>query len=319
MNPDAIADQLRNFMDRLTHIDWLGTAITCIIIVALTALVSLLVSRFIRSVLIKGKTNLPQSSIFINVARVAVWITGASILLSSCFGINVGALFTALGIGGIAISLGFQDTLSNLIGGLQVSLSGLLKPGDHVSVGSNSGVVRDVTWRHTSIVNSSDQTIIIPNSVINSQALIKLRPVSYVSLPVYVTTVPEKGGLDAVASDIENAANEALNKACISLKKPVAMSFGGLTESSFKGSVSFTVHDSRDSSKATDLVLRAIAPYVHASYFTDDFAPDVPAPDEPTKACRAKQRTPKQQLEHQRRKGAHRYRRWFGHHGKNHG
>ena len=44
----------------------------------------------------------------------------------------------ALGIGGIAISLGFQDTLSNLIGGLQVSLLRIIKPGDNIEVGSST-------------------------------------------------------------------------------------------------------------------------------------------------------------------------------------
>lgn len=316
MNPDVAADSMRDFFDGLTHVDWLGTAIACVIIVLATMFASFLMTRFIHSIMGKGKNKLPQSTIFVNVARVAVWIIGLSILLSSCFDINVGAMFTALGIGGIAISLGFQDTLSNLIGGLQVSLSGLLKPGDHVTVGSNVGVVRDITWRHTSIVNSSDQVIVVPNSVINSQALIKMRPTTYVSLPMHVTTVPDNGGLDTVATDIENAANTALNKACISVKKPAAMTFSGVTDRSFTGSLSFTVHDSRDTSKATDLVLRAVAPYVHASFFSNDFAPDVPAPEPAPKKCQATQRTPKQQQEHQRKKGTHRYRRLFGHHRK---
>lgn len=306
MNPDAIANELRKFFDRLTHIDWLGTIITCVIILAATALVSFLVTRFIRSIMGKGKIKLPQSTIFVNVARVAVWLIGVSIVLSSCFSINVGALFTALGIGGIAISLGFQDTLSNLIGGLQVSIAGLVKPGDHISVGTSSGVVRDVTWRHTSIVNGAGQTIVIPNSVINNQALIKLRPVTYVSLPLFVTTVPEQGGLDTVAADIENAADKAFLKGGIAMKKAAKVAFSGVGERSFQGSLSFTVADSRNTSAATDLALRAIAPYVHASFFVESFEPDASAPDEPVVAPEPA-RTAKQRHERHRRKGLRRY------------
>lgn len=306
MNPDAIADEMRKFFERLTNIDWLGTVITCAIILGITAVVSFLITRFIRSIMGKGKIKLPQSSIFVNVARVAVWLVGISIVLSSCFSINVGALFTALGIGGIAISLGFQDTLANLIGGLQVSLAGLVKPGDHISVGTNSGVVRDVTWRHTSIINGSGQIIVIPNSVINNQALIKLRPVTYVSLPLYVTTVPDQGGLDTVASDIQNAANEAFIKGGIAMKKAAKVAFTGVSESSFRGTLSFTVANSRSASEATDLALRAIAPYVHASFFAESYEPDVPPPDKPV-VPPAPARTPKQRHEHRHRKGLRRY------------
>lgn len=52
-------------------------------------------------------------------------MVGGSVMLSTCFGIDVSAAITALGIGGIAISLGFQDTISNLIGGVQVSCCAL--------------------------------------------------------------------------------------------------------------------------------------------------------------------------------------------------
>ena len=86
-----------------------------------------------------------------NIVRGAVWFLGICIMLSTCFNVNVSAAITALGIGGIAISLGFQDTISNLIGGLQVSLMRIVKPGDNIEVGSSSGVVKDVTWRHTSL------------------------------------------------------------------------------------------------------------------------------------------------------------------------
>ena len=74
-----------------------------------------------------------------------------SIILDACFNIDASALITALGVGGIAVSLGFQDTLSNLIGGLQMTFMGIIKPGDNIEVGSEKGVVQDITWRHTTI------------------------------------------------------------------------------------------------------------------------------------------------------------------------
>lgn len=51
----------------------------------------------------------------------------------------------ALGIGGIAISLGFKDTISNLISGVQVSALKIMVPGDHVMIGTHTGIVIDTT------------------------------------------------------------------------------------------------------------------------------------------------------------------------------
>ena len=183
-------EQFIHQIDGLVRADWLNTAISVVVILGITAIVARLLTRaFLRRVLhFNEQKDLPSSSIFVNIARAAVWVTGICIMLSTSFNVNVSAAITALGIGGIAISLGFQDTLSNLIGGLQLSLLRIIKPGDNITVGSESGVVRDVTWRHTTIKNSAGEEIIIPNSIINKTALVQLPPPNQTSLSLEVTT-----------------------------------------------------------------------------------------------------------------------------------
>ena len=107
-------------ISRFVGSEWLGTLITAVLILTLTAVVGHLLTKFLRKVL-NYSDELPSSSIFINIGRAIVWVVGGSVMLSTCFGIDVSAAITALDIGGIAISLGFQDTISNLIGGVQVS------------------------------------------------------------------------------------------------------------------------------------------------------------------------------------------------------
>ena len=82
--------------------------------------------------------------------------------MQSCFGINPNALVTALGVGGVALSLGLQDTLSNLIGGIQMTLMGVVRPGDNIEIGSETGVVTDVGLRHTTIITKLGETVIDP-------------------------------------------------------------------------------------------------------------------------------------------------------------
>ncbi len=82
----------------------------------------------------------------------------------------------ALGITSLALSLGLQDTISNLIGGLSLMVGRMVKPGDLVDVGGFMGEVVDVTWRATTVRNRLGDEQIIPNSVLNKTALTKLTP-----------------------------------------------------------------------------------------------------------------------------------------------
>ena len=253
---------LYDAFDKFIHTDWMTTALGVIVILLVTLAVSRTAVGILRRILKRGSL-LPTSSIFINVVRVAVWIIGVSFMLSVCFNVNVSAIVTALGVGGIAVSLGFQDTISNLIGGLTVSVSRIVEPGDNIKLGASgvSGVVRDVTWRHTTIDNPSGTRIIIPNSIMNTTALLKLTPIEYVSIPIEVTDSEQR--LTSVAHHMEDAAQKALARVD-KIKRGPSVSFSEITANGFKGSISFTLTDESKRTAATDAAIRAIAPYAHA-------------------------------------------------------
>lgn len=251
-------EELVDSIDSAVRADWVSSLVAALVILIATAIVARLATKFLRKVLqLNEEKSLPNSTIFVNIARAAVWVLGVCVMLSTCFNVDVSAAITALGIGGIAISLGFQDTISNLIGGLQLSLLRILKPGDNITVGSSSGVVRDVTWRHTTIRNAAGEEIVIPNSIINKTALSQLPPPSQVTVPVVVAT--DGVDLDAVADRIVRAATSAAREAGKLKKEPVLL-FSEIIDAGFKGSLKFVMADSRDTAKAKDAVIRAIAP-----------------------------------------------------------
>lgn len=174
MDLDDITSAFKNWLTSVLHADWLSTLITIVVAFVITLICSHVITRIIKKLLHVDKNPLPASTIFVNIGRVSVWVIGICVVLSSCFNVNISSAITALGIGGIAVSLGFQSTLANLIAGLQVSLTKLVIPGEYIRVGSNQGKVSDVTWRHTKIINEKGETVIIPNSLMNTDALIKL-------------------------------------------------------------------------------------------------------------------------------------------------
>lgn len=251
------ADSLLAWVRELVPVDWLSTLIVAAVALAVTAVVSRLATRLVRRVLSHDSVPLPSSSIFVNIVRVVVWAIGISVILSSCFGINVTAAVAALGIGGIAISLGFQDTLSNLISGLQLSIMGIVEPGDNVDIGGQRGIVRDVTWRHTTIVTSTGERVMVPNSVLNTSSLVQLPPPRKVVVPISVVARGDE--LDALSERIAAAARGAAEAAGGFEREPVVQ-FTDVTSFGFSGNVVVWMAEGVDPSAAKDAIVRTIAP-----------------------------------------------------------
>ena len=173
---------------------------------------------------------------------------------------NMSALIAALGVGGIALSLGFQDTLSNLIGGVQISFMKIVKPGDNIQVGSSKGVVQDVTWRHATIKNRLGETVIIPNSVISKNAVVHLPPPERVSVPFVATTCKD---LDVVAGEVERVAHDIALEHTGIVKEPSVL-FTEITEGGLAGKVVLEVDDADQATPVSDAITRAIAPLLRA-------------------------------------------------------
>jgi len=108
--------------------------------------------------------SVPSATILGNILRIVIVLTGILVILTLLH-VPIAPLVTALGIGGFAVALAFNDTLSNLFSGLHILASKLIRPGDYVRLDSGEeGYVADVTWRNTTIRTLPDNMVVIPNS-----------------------------------------------------------------------------------------------------------------------------------------------------------
>jgi small-conductance mechanosensitive channel len=129
---------------------------------------TMIVARFV-SGLIKIKAAgtdavIPSSSIISNIVVIIIYCLGLLIILQSQ-GISITPVLTALGVGGLAVALALQPTLSNLFAGLQIISSGNFNRGDFIKLSSGEdGFIEDITWRSTTIRAASDHIIVVPNS-----------------------------------------------------------------------------------------------------------------------------------------------------------
>ncbi len=105
--------------------------------------------------------------------RVITVITGVTVLLSH-FGVNVTAFATALGLGGLAISLAARDTIADAIAGFIILVDRPFRIGDRIEIQSVGtwGDVVEIGLRTTRIRTRDNRMVILPNSIISSNQVI---------------------------------------------------------------------------------------------------------------------------------------------------
>lgn len=251
-------DVFEQTIANITGGDFVAKIIAAIIIFVVVGCISHFVVKWLRHIMRRDDNSIPQSSIFVNIARGIIWGIGICLVLDSCFNVNMSALIAALGVGGIALSLGFQDTLSNLIGGVQISFMRIVKPGDNIQVGNNKGVVQDVTWRHATIKNRNGETVIIPNSVISKNAVVHLPPPERVSVPFLASS---SANLDSMAEQVASIARTTALEYAGIVEEPNVI-FTEVTAEGIVGKVLLEIDDAAQATPVSDAVTRAIAPLV---------------------------------------------------------
>ena len=107
-------------------------------------------------------------TIITNFTQLLVFLVGALIGLQS-LGIAVTPILTALGVGGLAVALALQETLSNLFSGLYIITARQIRPGDYVKLNTGEeGTIVDITWRSTKIREGPNNMVIVPNAKLAS-------------------------------------------------------------------------------------------------------------------------------------------------------
>lgn len=190
----------------LTLADFTGRVVILAVAVAVAAVLQHILVPLLRRTL--EASEIPSATIFINLLRVLIWSFALLSVLQPVFGVDPTWLVTTLGVISVAISLGLQDTVSNVIGGLSLMAGKVVKPGDWIEVGSIMGQVTDVNWRSTTVRARNGNVSVIPNSVLNNTTLTRYVPWEATVQEVAFEVVPE-ADLDEVEAEVLALAHEA--------------------------------------------------------------------------------------------------------------
>ena len=142
----------------------------------------------------------------IDLAKVISIVLGAVMILGDVFDVNITALVTGLGIGGVAFALASKESLENLLGSFTIFFDKPFTVGDTVTLGGVTGTVEKVGFRSTRIRTFDKSVVTVPNKNIISTELDNLgaRPVRRVKFNIGLTYDTSVDNIKSIVKDIQS-------------------------------------------------------------------------------------------------------------------
>lgn len=114
-------------------------------------------------------------SFFQNSAKFSLVVIAVLIVFDT-LGYNVTAGIAALGVGGLALALGAQKTVENLVGGLSIIFDQPVNVGDFCKFGDTVGTVEKIGVRSTRIRTLNRTLVSIPNADFSTRSIENYAP-----------------------------------------------------------------------------------------------------------------------------------------------
>lgn len=190
-----VSPRTETFVDRATD---------AIFVFSLTWIAARFAAAWIGSFGRRSENRLLSVSLYSTIVQVVILILGFLTAVSS-MGIAITPILTTLGLGGLAVALALNDTLSNLFAGVQMIAARQIRVGDYVKFEFAEGEVTDIQWHNTTIRSLQNTLIVIPNSKINTAPFTNYSMCVSDLIVAVDATVPWK----STSADLEKLATKA--------------------------------------------------------------------------------------------------------------
>jgi small-conductance mechanosensitive channel len=152
--------------------EWTSPLVSSVLVVVLAALGLVIVqflAKRVRSIIRSAEALDEERRQQIDtIVHAAHWAAGvlivvaALLMLLSAF-VDIGPLLASVGVAGLAVSLGAQTLIKDLIGGFLVLVENQYAVGDVIQVGDVSGAVERLTLRATYVRDLEGRLHVVPN------------------------------------------------------------------------------------------------------------------------------------------------------------
>lgn len=152
---------------------------------------------------------IPPTGLSFAIFKVIIWTLGLLVLLGS-LGVSVTPILTALGVGGLAVALALQETLSNFFAGIHLLLSRPIRVGDFIKLETGQeGYVMDIGWRSTKLRMPQNNIVVVPNSKMAQSTLINYSMPD----PRMVLSIPLRANYEADPDQVERVLLDEVRRA----------------------------------------------------------------------------------------------------------
>jgi small conductance mechanosensitive channel len=162
-------EKIETYLETIKQLilDYSPKIITAIIILVIGLWVTSIITKTIKRIMLKRKTE-PTLSNFVGnlifwTLRILVFITFISKL-----GVETSSFVAILGAAGLAVGLALQGSLSNFAGGILIILFKPFKVDDVIEAQGEIGSVKEIQIFNTRLLTASNQTIYIPNGILSN-------------------------------------------------------------------------------------------------------------------------------------------------------
>ena len=131
-------------------------------------------SRFIKDSTLEMKNDPTNYKFLKHVISAVIYLVGFGMAIYTVESLRTVAstMFAGAGIFALAIGLASQHALSNVVSGVFIVIFKPFRLNDRLKIRDNiSGIVEDITLRHTVIRDFENKRIIIPNTVISNEII----------------------------------------------------------------------------------------------------------------------------------------------------
>ena len=210
---------------------------------SLTIVATRFASGSVDRIAVTSGTGLPSTTLVNNLVKLLIGTLGAFLILQN-LGIEITPLITALGIGGLAVALALQDTLSNLFAGVTIILTGQIRPTDYIRLEDGpQGFVTDVKARNTTIRTfPNENLVVVPNSVLASTIVTNYnlpRKKLWITVPVGVAYDSDLAEVERITVEVGNQTLDQVQDG--SLSEPTQVRYRAFGDSSIDFDVLLSV------------------------------------------------------------------------------
>lgn len=152
----------------------ISVLVEALIVLAVTLIIARIYKHVYRKITEKKSVQLFHVFVY-NAVLVAIYAIGALSAVSAIPQLSnlASTLLAGSGIVALALSLSAQESLSNVVSGLFITLFKPFEVGDRITVVGKdvTGYVESITLRHTIIKTLTNTRVVIPNSAMNTEVI----------------------------------------------------------------------------------------------------------------------------------------------------